>query len=304
MNLRPAYNTGFKPETINMKSGFKPILTKELQDRIDDDEPQIEPNSEVGVINLDDTRFESKIESFEPMFVPSPTDKTTKIKRLKIRKRPLKKKPYKIIIQTKSLKDSDMEPIAEANERVEAYYLPPTGQKPVEILARHRSNIDIEAPASSKELAGSPPAVVVTFDGRKLSGSSLTIDPFSKSNVVNQRGTKAQEYVKAGPQSVPFKGDLPPLDGSGLAFKNVGEQNRNQRVLHRELESPPPAPENGKTKLRRVRREKREAHHTPEHTAEQERQRMNETAKSRASGGGSVGVWCFVVAGYVLKYLY
>lgn len=205
LNLKPAKNTGFHPESVVIEGGFKPIITKTIQKRIDEPEVMQLPKN------------------FAPVFVPSPVDK---IKR---------KQPYiKKFIVKHSRSVQDEEPVAAAAERVESYYLPPLG-KPPQISARSQaSNIDLEEPA--KVDLGSPPDVVVTYDGKRVSGASLTAKIADRSSILDMRASKAAELIKARPQFVPFKGELPPLNPE-IINKNV-PQLQSRGVISRDLDAP------------------------------------------------------------------
>lgn len=319
MFIRPAYNTGFKPGSVKIESGFKPIVSKEFQDRMDN-EPDIEYESEMGVVNVDNSdQYEFKpIQSFEPMFVPSPTDKTVKEKRVKVQKRILKKRYYpytKIVLKhPRSLPDDIEEPIAEAAERVETYYLPPSDNKnkPIDIV-RKPSNIDIEAPDFSN--IDSPPDVVVAYDGKKVSGQSLTAKISDHATLLDQRLSKATQYIKTMPQIGKFKGELPPLNPAFID-KNAPQLQSKSGVLSRDLDTPSPPSSSylpqGLTRLSRVRkgdkdagnRRKRAAHHTPEHTAEQEAKRNNTAVNFSSKLKLSVNSYLsIIVVAYFLKYL-
>ncbi|KAF7274039.1 hypothetical protein GWI33_013275 [Rhynchophorus ferrugineus] len=169
------------------------------------------------------------------------------------------KKP-RSMIHTRSLIDSGDEPDMAAADRIESYYLPPPGhsEKPQYSRSKQPSNIDFDAPgptgrASSPALiASSPPDVVVTYDGKKVSGASLSAKPFEKSILLQQRGSKAAELIKARPQSVPFKGDLPPLNPDVLFDTKHLQKPTHAGVLSRDLDTPLPPP-SGSTKLTRIK---------------------------------------------------
>ncbi|VEN64735.1 unnamed protein product [Callosobruchus maculatus] len=283
--VRPAFNTGFRPGSIKIESGFKPIISKDFQDRMDEDvdEPLVEPEGETGVIEVaGEEKFENKpIQVFEPMFVPSPTDKPVKpTKRKVVHKRPVVKEipEYtKIVVKhTRSLPDPIEDQKAEAAERVESYYLPPVNQKqkPMQRISQP-SNIDIEAP---EELdIGSPPDIVVTYDGKRVSGQSLTAKVSDRTPVVETKFSKASAFIRARPQFGKFKGELPPLNPE---FINKNAPQLQTGSLSRDLDTP--AVPSGSTRLSKVgSRSKRAAHHTPEHTKEEER-KMNITQKNSA----------------------
>lgn len=282
--LPPARNTGFRPESVVIEGGFKPIFSKEIQDRKDDeteDGPEIENESVIGVLNVSTEKNIDKsptvVESFEPMFVPSPLDKFSQQKPTKMRKRANMKKNQVVFIikQGRSIDSEEIlndDEIAEAAERVDSYYLPPPDK---ELKHSHislkPSDIDIS------------PGTVVTYDGKKVSTSSLTMKYPDRATASESRVSKAAELIKSSPQFVPFKGDLPPLDPR---FVNTDvPQLKSRGALNRDLDAP-----SAPTRLSLVRqieenferRKKREAHHTPEHTAEQNlaSQKQEEKAKS------------------------
>ncbi|XP_060530055.1 protein Skeletor, isoforms D/E-like [Cylas formicarius] len=268
LRLPLAKNSGFKPETIVIESGFKPIIGKVIENRNDNDRIDLElnPEGQTGIIATKGKKV-IPIDSFEPIFIPSPTDKSSKSP--KTSKRPLKKHALKIIFRTRRLVDPNFEPGMAASERTDSYYLPPPGhtEKPKIFDPKQPSNIDVASP-SSMELAASPPDVVVTYDGKKVSGASLTAKIFDKSRLFEQTGSKATEFIKARPQFGPFRGELPPL-GSDVLFDGKEPYHRTPKagVLSRELDTPlPPPPGSSSTRLTRV---ERSAHHNPEHTAQQ-----------------------------------
>lgn len=292
--MRPAINTGFHPESVVIEGGFKPIVSKEFEKRISDEESgDINDKEDIGVINLNPENTENSpqfTETFEPMFIPSPPDShllqnkkqnTTKFSK---RRTIIKKNPQMMFIVKHVARSAEPEPddleteedeIAMAAERVEAYYLPPDDKKskPIDRI-RKPSNIDI------------PPGSVVTYDGKTVSGASLTA-PVPESGSFESRSSKAAELLRLSPQFGPFKGEIPPLDPKNINIANL-PQLKSTAVLNRDLNAPVPAPAPSNpsqtTKLTPVKRyqrtadvrRKRAAHHTAEHTAEQERQRQQE----------------------------
>lgn len=262
--IGPAVNTGFKPSSIKMETGFKPIITKEFQDRMDhqnEEEIDIEDEGETGIIDKDsENNYQHKpIHAFEPMFVPSPTDKFIKGKIVKFYKRPAMKKHHHylevIIKQPRSFNETQDELVAEAAERSETYYLPPKGQPPVG-YANSPSNIDIETPYSDINI-DSPPDIVVTYDGKRVSGQSLTAKISDRPTAFETRISKASTFIQARPQFVKFTGELPPLNTESL----FGGVQQKTGVLSRELDTPVlPSANNGATtsiKLSRVNSDRR-----------------------------------------------
>lgn len=297
--LPPAINTGFKPESIVIESGFKPILSKEVEERNDDEGPELEYESEIGVINVpvvensDNSETKKAVESFEPVFIPSPLDKQSTQTPLKMRKRANPKKSHLLVIikkQGRNVNNEDEDEIAEAAERVDSFYLPPPDKKykPSDVP---RKPLDIDV----------PPGTVVTYDGKKVSGASLTAKIADRGSFLESRASKAAELIMAGPQFAPYRGpDLPPLDSK---YVNTGFPQLQSRALSRELDAPDvQAPT--RLELRRQyeeeepKRRKREAHHTPEHTAEQNKE--NEKTKTTSASNKHHTILCtsilFVIA--------
>lgn len=254
-----AINTGFHPESVVIEGGFKPILSKEPVRKNDEDGPELKYESEIGVIDVNEKNNSAVLISKKPI--------------MKAEKRRAASTKNPVFIMFKKGRSEGSDEIAEAAERVESYYLPPTNQKP-RLIERPKqpSNIDI------------PPGTVVTYDGKKVSGSSLTIKPHDTSSVLEARSSKAYEYIRARPQSVPFKGELPPLDTKFL-IENAPQLQPRNTVINRELDTPD-LPQS--TKLTRIDskhfRNKRSPHHTPEHTAEQAKSMENNQTLPQSSG--------------------
>ncbi|XP_020817377.1 protein Skeletor, isoforms B/C isoform X1 [Drosophila serrata] len=96
--MRPAVNQGFKPDTVIVESGFRPImrtdgtgvqLPKEIIDQVA--HRREDPGTEIDEVMETDTLFltaqqgGSETQSFEPMFIPSPLDSTNASKYLKVK---------------------------------------------------------------------------------------------------------------------------------------------------------------------------------------------------------------------------
>lgn len=256
-----AVNTGFHPESVVIEGGFRPIINKESTRRSDDEGPELKYESEIGVIDVNVKNTSNTI------ILPKKSLKAEK------RRATASKNPVYIVFKRGR---SESDEVADAAERVESYYLPPPNQRPKAIdEAKQPSNIDI------------PPGTVVTYDGKKVSGASLTIKPHDTSTVLEARSSKAYEYIKAHPQYGPFKGELPPLDTKFLLETAPQLQSRGT-VINRELDTPD-LPHS--TKLTRVDskhiRNKRAPHHTPEHTAEQANNNNNNNQTT--TGSSEVG---------------
>lgn len=262
VNMPLAVNTGFHPETIVIEGGFRPIIRKEVEQRsTDGNGPELEYESSIGVIDV----YDKPAGDLRPVFRPSPLDSQKKHAN-KINKRASSKKDARLIIkrprsqEVDSDSDEDIKP--QAAERVQSYYLPPTNKKP--------------------EDRDAPPETVVTYDGKKVSGASLSIrlnDGLGSSS--DARTSKASDILKSTPQFTPFRGELPPL---GQDFIDTNAPQLKQSGLSRNLDTPNLPPPT--LKLRPVRngneeilsRAKRSPHHTPEHTEQQKRENLTREA--------------------------
>ncbi|KAB0794806.1 hypothetical protein PPYR_11645 [Photinus pyralis] len=215
-NMPIAVNTGFKPETIVIEGGFKPIVSKENRySKVEG--PQLEYESEIGII---DVNMDKSTPADTPFF------KNGKPLNLKLNLR--NKGPMLVIKESRRGRgDAYDDEIADADERVDSYYLPPDNQrtKPVVNIMKP-SNIDVA------------PGTVVSYDGKRVSGASLTAKYPNGGSIFDNRSSKAAEIIKTGPQYGPFRGELPPLDPNFI--KKSATLFQIPRVLSRDLETPAP----------------------------------------------------------------
>lgn len=217
--FRPASNTGFKPHSVIVESGFRPIVNRrnegeeenrsEHQSRND----QQRRRSDIDIISEIDEAIESDAlminseepnRSFEPMFIPSPRDDVTAGKNNKTKtkneeeQQTNKQKPGIKKRKPIDLGDMDFEDgedkMAVAAERLDTFYLPPDNRKP---------------PPSNDNY---PEGTVVTYDGKAVLDTSLINSaPMNDLNLVYHSGlTKTEHLVRNTPQFGPFKGEIPP----------------------------------------------------------------------------------------------
>lgn len=221
------------------------------------------------MVDVQEKKNEKK--TFGPMFIPSPV--------VNQEGGPRKAKESEVDLD----EDEDMA----AAERVESYYLPPAKKaRPVEHLRK----------ASSSDV---PPDTVITFDGKKVSGHSLTAKVADRTSIFDGRSSKATEFIRTRPQSVPFKGELPPLDhkidASAPQLQPKGSLSRQlpSTKLVRQLE-------NSEDDIAELLsgRVRRSAHHTAEHTAEQAAAMMNSTDHHAVSKSLNVAssIWLVLTA--------
>lgn len=216
-----APNPGFKPDSVIIESGFRPIV-KRRNDKgevveIEEDEEEVEEKQFDEVDEHDeeeyedgqyqknrrndhgdetefntDALFNSKsaevpLKTFEPMFIPSPPDSTK-----------MSESKYQGNF-TDDLQDMEMEDgedkMAMAGER-HSYYLPPDNKQKVTKLY--------------------PEGTVVTFDGKAVMDMSLarmvpSTQMLSFRGANNRPKISSTEQLVHTPQFGPFRGEIPPL---------------------------------------------------------------------------------------------
>ncbi|XP_055923228.1 protein Skeletor, isoforms B/C isoform X2 [Eupeodes corollae] len=197
--LKPAVNQGFKPDTVVVEGGFKPINRKKTDEEvIGENVVQIsrrkdDPGSEIDEVMETDTLFlsqdNSQNQNFEPMFIPSPPDSTNDT---------IIYNQSTAAKLTANLSDMEIEDgddkMAVAAERVDTYYLPP----------------DKKPTTSPRPL---PTGAVVTYDGKAVLDTSLVNPPKleARDTLKSTQGlSKSESLVRNTPQFGPFRGEMPP----------------------------------------------------------------------------------------------
>ncbi|XP_044727067.1 protein Skeletor, isoforms D/E-like [Chrysoperla carnea] len=235
--LEPAINTGFRPDSIIIEGGFKPIITKIAQDRISSDLEQISDN--IGVIDLsnqethnDFTSSQQSTETFEPMFIPSPPDS-----------RHQQQQSVQIVDETQNSIPENFDEMVMAAERIDSFYLPPPTVHLKTKQHQQQQKPDLSVPNGS----------IVTYDGQLLSDISLSppLPAFPSSTSQNAGLSKIEQLVRNTPQFVPFKGELPPSVPDIIQIDSLPQLKSNTKLI----KSSP-------------RRKRRSPHHTPEHKVE------------------------------------
>ncbi|XP_014365199.2 protein Skeletor, isoforms D/E isoform X1 [Papilio machaon] len=226
--LAPAINTGFKPDSIVIESGFKPIIREPLmagEDRIADsevsnvhrredtdvledyeDSPQYITNQALSLHIPSD----KLTETFEPMFIPSPpdhllsTNDTTK--EIFPKNHAKEDRPHPVYVKTESelnalFSKKNMNKVMSSDlvmesDRVSPQYLPPDPKLPKE----HSQKLSVEQ-------------TFTTYDGKTISAATLTSLP--DINKVNTKLFSSKlpantELLLKMPQFGPFKGEIPP----------------------------------------------------------------------------------------------
>lgn len=237
-SLVEAVNEGFKPNTVVVESGFKPILrdfmdgnmtVSQEANRRNDIPTKKNPAEEINKAMEADTLFLSnggqKVkETFEPMFIPSPLDR--------------------INTSTELRENIDTQ---KTNEQLETFESKPDAQEMVverEVIEREIPVVehldeddDFEMEEDEDEMALAadrrvdtyylppynakrpiqriPEGAVVTYDGKAVLDTSLISPPkieFKEHLQDVKKGLSSiEEYVLRTPQFGPFRGEIPPL---------------------------------------------------------------------------------------------
>lgn len=243
---------GFKPETVVVEGGFKPIVRRrddttdeerehlfERNDRVRDDIDSSEDihNESVFVKNQ-----EQKTEQqFEPMFKPSPLESVIEPES--------KAKQEKLTGDLKEMNVEDGEDkMAMAAEQYETVY---------------------------------PEGSVVTYDGKAVIDASL----LGQSPYKEGRGKTVSSSQVGGPSNLeilikkpqfgPFRGEIPPLipefanyDHSPALNSPIAQRNDTEKPISTKLTIVRPTEEHDEVEAKR--RLKRDAHHHPDHQGDHE----------------------------------
>ncbi|GLH12658.1 Protein Skeletor, isoforms B/C [Gryllus bimaculatus] len=233
-NLPIAVNTGFRPETVVVEGGFKPIIKNVAQDRssvetdtelVDQDEimEKLEKEMLGELVEAPEAKEDRKEnpfegqrpETFEPMFIPSPPDRISQqnasdakraaaapAQKQSARPRPRpaaappRLAPSFRSQQPAAAADAAGE-MAMAAERMDTYYLPPVG------YAKER-------PGAAADI---PPGAVVAYDGKSVVDVSLAssiADPSASTDAGRRNPPGTAELIKGTPQFGPYHGEVPP----------------------------------------------------------------------------------------------
>ncbi|XP_028028127.1 protein Skeletor, isoforms D/E isoform X2 [Bombyx mandarina] len=221
--LPPAMNTGFKPDSIVVESGFKPIIREPLmagEDRIAEydgnsnrrEDTNVEEDYEESPQPVANHKVPSEkmTETFEPMFIPSPPDHllptNDRTKEVFPKNHAKEDRPHPVYVKKESelnalfgkknmAKDVPTDMVMESN-RVSPHYLPPDPKLPKE----HSQKLSMNE------------QTFTTYDGKTVSADTLTSVPN-----LNKTTTKFSAKLPANselllktPQFGPFKGEIPP----------------------------------------------------------------------------------------------
>ncbi|XP_015517045.2 protein Skeletor, isoforms B/C isoform X1 [Neodiprion lecontei] len=237
-----AKNTGFKPESVVVEGGFKPILrVTEVTDYAEDRRLNVDESDDAIL----DSREYAPLDSFEPMFVPSPPDGNQSKK--------LKKKAQR---NKRREAEEDTQPAADSPE---AYYLPPSA--PRQSSRRPESQAPVDG-------------ALITADGTQVLDANLARS-IPKVNERPGRVRLSSDVLSKTPQYGSFRGELPPPIPGNFRPDAIPQLQNTDRAGRKN-------PGNGNTRLTLVQRSKRAPHHVPGHNEDDDTQNMNSSLVTNA----------------------
>lgn len=285
--VRPAVNTGFKPDSVIIEGGFKPIVREQDAAQSTEGVSDLTINRRSDTVNeKEDLEAEEenvgeifvgkRTEPFEPMFIPSPPDRQSKNKnkiKTKINMR------ADAIISGDKVVEMGEDKLAMAQENINSYYLPYNHAKLVGLQG------DIELPVGT----------VITYDGKSASDSDR------KSNhryIPSVDVSDSEQVIHGKPQYAALKDDIKatPENQDSQKITDQDDENKPSQIsTHLKLvsqfeESDDTPNDEASVKVepaseKNINRQKREAHHTPEHTEMQRKEGMlNGTSMHDHSG--------------------
>lgn len=240
---------GFNPGTLVIEGGFKPIIqsTQEAQDRISE---VLEEDDTEGTIDLsldEEAPKDKATEFFEPMFIPSPPDSMRKHAKkptglefdvLQKKKAYINHKPVRqnmVVIRRRpvspsfrSTHDELADETAMAAERMDTFYLPPSG--PIYGMTPG-GRVAVDSGSSS----------LLTYDGKMVSGNNVVSPPQLGLSDLPKRRSSTADLVRSTPQFGPFRGDVPPAVPEYVPQFRYKSDERPAHALGLQL-NPEPAP--------------------------------------------------------------
>uniref|UniRef100_A0A2A4IWG9 DOMON domain-containing protein n=1 Tax=Heliothis virescens TaxID=7102 RepID=A0A2A4IWG9_HELVI len=224
--IPPAINTGFKPDSIVVESGFKPIIREPLmaaEDRIADyeananrrEDSDIEDDYEERQQYLTNHQYppsDKVTETFEPMFIPSPPDHllptNDRTKEIFPSNHAKEDRPHPVYLKNvtqkqdlfskKNIEREVPGDLMMESDRISPHYLPPDPKLPKE---------------HSQKLSESSDQTFTTYDGKTVSAATLTSvsdGNKSPSKLFSAKLPANYEQLLKTPQFGPFKGEIPP----------------------------------------------------------------------------------------------
>ncbi|CAK1540882.1 unnamed protein product [Leptosia nina] len=225
-SFAPAINTGFKPDSIVIESGFKPIIREPLmaaEDKIAEYESNANRREDTDVeedyeespqyINNNHAYSSEKLtETFEPMFIPSPPDhllsSDDKTKEVFPKNHAKEDRPHPVYVKTESELNSlfskkniardVLSDLLMESDRIRPSYLPPDPKIPKD---------------HAQKLTYSGDETFTTYDGKTVSAATLTSIPNvnkTPAKLFSAKLPATTELLLKTPQFGPFMGEIPP----------------------------------------------------------------------------------------------
>ncbi|XP_050674870.1 protein Skeletor, isoforms D/E isoform X2 [Leptidea sinapis] len=249
---QPAVNTGFKPDSIVIESGFKPIIREPLmavEDKIADyaavtanrrEDTDVVEDYEESPQNINSNHAyssEKQTQAFEPMFIPSPPDhlltSDERTKEVFPKNHAKEDRPHPVFVKTESElnalfskknleKDAPSDMMMES-DRLRPSYLPPDPKQSREHIKFITLNDQ----------------VLTTYDGKTISAATLTTVPETthmNSKIFSSKLPANTELLLRTPQFGPFKGKVPPQVMEHIKNSSSEAQNyKNTQTTHLKL---------------------------------------------------------------------
>ncbi|KAH9632939.1 hypothetical protein HF086_002761 [Spodoptera exigua] len=229
--IPPAVNTGFKPDSIVVESGFKPIIREPLmagEDRIagfeentnrredtDVDEDYEEAPQSIQSSNHQYPPSDKVTETFEPMFIPSPPDhllpSSDRTKEVFPANHAKEDRPHPVYLKNvtqledlfskKNVEREVPSDLMMDSDRISPHYLPPDPKFPKE---------------HSQKLSSSNDQTFTTYDGKTVSAATLTTltnvseGPKAPPKLFSAKLPANYQQLLKKPQFGPFRGEIPP----------------------------------------------------------------------------------------------
>lgn len=257
--IPPAVNTGFRPDSIVVESGFKPIIREPLmagEDRITDFEESVNRREDTDVdedygdapqsIQSSNHQYppsDKVTETFEPMFIPSPPDHllptSDRTKEVFPANHAKEDRPHPVYLKNitqledlfskKNVEREVSTDLMMDSDRISPHYLPPDPKLPKE---------------HSQKLSSSSDQTFTTYDGKTVSAATLTTltsvseGPKAPPKLFSAKLPANYEQLLKTPQFGPFKGEIPPPVAAHInkeAQESTTVNTANAKTTHLKL---------------------------------------------------------------------
>lgn len=202
MDVKPARNTGFDPDSIVIEGGFKPIIRT-----VERDDEVARGQDYWSYQWADKTSGDEKIknqETFEPVYLGGVRTDVNKMRK--------KIQPDKVKQRLDETDDMEM-----AADGLDAYYLPPPNN-----------------PMTTKRIDERLTGTLIAFDGKRVKDSSLARSiPTRVDDQLSSRNPngKLSDVLTRTPQFGKFRGELPPQIPGDVRPENIPQFDHHSTKL-------------------------------------------------------------------------